>query len=143
MNNPLIAFVNTFDISLKKYQAESGASAGISKLTISQFQYIDAIHTLGSPTITEIADKLRITKASVTAGINKLCNLGYVLKTRSSEDKRVFHVSLTEPAGELVKAKYQAIKEYAEFINTALTREEARQFESSLIKIVAQFNQQK
>jgi DNA-binding MarR family transcriptional regulator len=141
MEKLLIEFVNTFDLSLKKLQEEMGDGSGISRLTISQFQYIDAIYELGEPTITEIADKLNFTKASVTTGIHKLSNMGYVIKTQSSEDKRVFHVSLTEAGGQLIKAKYQVLKEYGAFISAALSEDEARQFEETLTKIIKLFKQ--
>jgi DNA-binding MarR family transcriptional regulator len=136
MEKHLIEFVNTFDLSFKKFQDEFGVNSGISNLTINQFNYIDAIYVLGLPTITEIAYKLNITKASVTTGINKLIKLGYVIKTQSSEDKRVFHVSLTEAGRRLIKAKYQALKEYRELISASLSDDEARQFEKTLIKLV-------
>jgi len=135
----LIEFVDTFDLSLKKIQQQVGAASGISKLTISQFQYIDAIHALGEPTITDIAVRLNITRASVTTGINKLVRMGYVLKTQSLADKRVFHVSLTDAGEQLISAKYQALKEYGEFLGSALSEAEARQFERTLTKIVKLF----
>ena len=139
MEKLLIEFINTLDLSLKKLQAEVGDASGVSKLTIHQFQYIDAIYELGEPAITEIADRLHITKASVTTGVQKLINMGYVLKTQSSQDKRVFHVSLTEAGEKLIKAKYQALKEYGEFIEAALSKEEASQFEATLDKLVKVF----
>jgi len=139
MEKLLIEFINTLDLSLKKLQAEVGDASGVSKLTIHQFQYIDAIYELGEPAITEIADRLHITKASVTTGVQKLINMGYVLKTQSSQDKRVFHVSLTEAGEKLIKAKYQALKEYGEFIEAALSKEEASQFEATLVKLVKVF----
>lgn len=141
MEKLLVEFVNTFDITLKKFQADLGDGSGISKLTISQLQYIDTIHELGEPTITEIAERLSITKASVTIGINKLAALGYVTKTQSTLDKRVLHVSLTEASRQLAKAKYQSLKEYGAFINAALTEDEARQFKETLTKIVCLFKQ--
>lgn len=141
MEDLLIAFINTLDLSLRNLQAKVGDGSGISKLTIHQFQYIDAIYQLGEPTITEIAYRLNITKASVTTGVNKLIALGYVIKTQSSEDKRVFHVSITEASGQLIKAKYQALKEYGEFIGAALSEEEARQFKATLTKLVNVFKQ--
>jgi DNA-binding MarR family transcriptional regulator len=141
MENLLIEFINTLDSSLKKVQKQVGDGSGVSKLTINQFHYIDAIYSLGEPTITEIADRLNITKASVTTGINKLVNMGYVIKTQSNEDKRVFHVTLTEASGQLIKAKYQALKEYGEFIGAALSEDEARQFEVILTKLVKLFEQ--
>ena len=139
MEKLLIEFINTLDLSLKKLQAEVGDASGVSKLTIHQFQYIDAIYELGEPAITEIADRLHITKASVTTGVQKLINMGYVLKTQSSQDKRVFHVSLTDAGEKLIKAKYQALKEYGEFIQAALSKEEASQFEATLDKLVKVF----
>ena len=139
MEKSLIEFVNTLDLSLKKLQKEVGESSGISKLTIHQFQYIDAIHELGEPTITEIAGKLAITKASVTTGIKKLIQMGYVIKTQSSEDKRVFRASLTKEGKKLIEAKYRALKEYGKFITAALSKEEAKRFEETLTKIVKLF----
>ena len=141
MEKLLIEFIDTLDLSLKKLQEEVGDRSGFSKLTIHQFQYIDAIHALGQPTITEIADRLNITKASVTSGIQKLVGLGYAIKTQSSQDKRAVHVSLTEAGEKLIKAKYQALKEYGAFIKAALSEDEARQFENTLKKLVKLFAQ--
>lgn len=142
METLLIEFIDTLDLSLKKLQAEAGDSLEISKLTLSQLQYIQAIGTLGTPTLTEIADKLNITKASVTVGINKLSQMGYVLKTQSREDKRVFHVCLTEISGQFIQTKQLALKEYVEFIISTLTEEEARQFETTLTKLVELFKKE-
>jgi len=139
MEKILIEFIDTLDLSLKRMHKEAGDHAGFSNLTIHQLQYIDAINSLGSPTITEIANKLHITKASVTAGINKLIELGYVTKTQSKEDKRVFHVSLKESGRQLTDAKEQALKTYVRFIKSALSKDEVRQFEVILNKLVELF----
>ena len=141
MQNILIEFIDTLESSLKNFQATVGDGSGMSKLTINQLHYIDAIDALGKPTITEIADRLQITKASVTTGINKLVALGYVLKTQSSEDRRVVHVHLTSAGDQLIKAKYQALNEYGEFIRASLSEHEARQLEAILAKLVKHFHQ--
>lgn len=139
MEKLLIEFINTLDLTLKKLHEEAGGGVGISNLTINQFRYIDAINDLGQPTITEIAAKLNITKASVTTGINKLTDMGYVIKTQSISDKRVIHLSLTEASNILVLAKYQALKEYGEFIKSALNEEETRLLKDILSKLVKLF----
>lgn len=139
MEKQLIEFINTLDMTFKEIQQEAGA--GISRLTIHQYQYINAVYELGNPTITEIAKKLKITKASVTTGVNKLVDLGYLLKTRSSDDKRVLHVSLTESSGQLIQAKLAALKEYGQFIEASLSETEARQFKKILTKLVNLFKQ--
>jgi len=138
MEELLISFINTLDLSLKDLQKEVGDS-GIAKLTIHQLQYIEAIGDLGTPTFSELAEKLAITKASVTNGINKLIRLGYVIKRQSTQDRRVYHVSLTEDGAKMIQTKYQALREYGEFIRSALSEEEVRQFESILHRLVQLF----
>ncbi len=134
MEKILLEFIATLDHSLKKQQ-----TADFSQLTFSQFQYVDAIAALGEPTVSEVAVRLGFSKASATAAINKLAVLGFVVKTQSEADKRVFHVSLTESGGQLVRARAQTIKAYVDFMASALDEAEIRQFESLLTKLVAQF----
>ena len=135
----LLEFINTLEISLKQQQKAAGNDLGFSKLTVHQLQYLDAINDLEAPTITQLAHKLRITKASVTVGVNKLIKLGFVAKTRSKTDKRAFHVSLKEPGRQLVSARAQTLQAYGKFIKSALSREEAKQFEAILTKLVELF----
>ena len=136
MDELLLAFIETLDLSLKKLQKEVGNTSGFAKLTIHQLQYIDAIGALSQPTISQVAEKLHITRASVTNGVNKLIGLGYVAKNQSSQDKRVYHVSLTPVGAQIVDAKYRALQDYGEFIRSALSAEEIRQFELILAKLV-------
>jgi DNA-binding MarR family transcriptional regulator len=137
----LIEFINTLDVSLKNFLGDVGDGTGFSKLTVHQLQYIDAINALGEPSITEIAARLNITKASVTTGINKLLKLGYVTKTQSSQDRRVVYVKLTEAGELLVEAKYQTLKDYGALIRSALSEDEARIFEEILSRLVKFFHQ--
>jgi DNA-binding MarR family transcriptional regulator len=139
MEKILIEFINTLDLSLKQQQKEAGSTLGFSKLTVHQLQYLDAINDLENPTITELANQLHITKASVTVGVNKLIKMGFVSKTQSKDDKRVFRVSLKESGRQFAAAKYQALQDYGKFIKSALSKEEAKQFESILTKLVNLF----
>jgi DNA-binding MarR family transcriptional regulator len=139
MEKILIEFINTLDYSFKKLQAETIDTAEVSQLTISQFQYINAIYELEKPTITEVAQKLAIAKASVSTGISKLIKQGYVTKTQSAQDKRIFYLGLTQKSEQLINTKYQALQQYGDFISAALSQEEAAQFEAILTKLVQLF----
>ena len=139
MEEILLEFIGTLDASWKKWQAQVGDGAGISKLTIHQLNYIDAVNMLGNPTITELARQLHITKASVTTAINKLVMLGFVTKSQSSEDRRVFYVHLTPAAEQLVAAKYRALQAYGELIRNVLSEEEVGQFRAILTKLISHF----
>ncbi len=135
----LTEFIDTLDLSFKRVQKDASSAAGTVSLTLSQLQYLEAIYALGEPTLTEIADKLAFTKASVTTAVNKLAKLNYLVKTRSDDDKRVFHVSLTEKSAALVKAKYQALQNYGSFIRSTLSQGEAEQLERTLSKLIKLF----
>ena len=137
----LIEFINTLDLSLKAVEQQASSRSGVGGLTVAQLQYIDAIHELGKPTITEIAARLAITKASVTAGVNKLVSLGYAVKTPSGMDRRAVQVSLTAAGRQMVAARDQALAEYGAFIDAALSDEEAVQMEAILTKLVQRFRQ--
>ncbi len=45
-------------------------------------------------TSSQIADLLKITRPSVTEKINQLCKKGYILRTQSEKDKRIFYLSI-------------------------------------------------
>lgn len=141
METLLLEFIATLDTSLKRMMREMGDRSGFSRLTINQFHYLDAVHSLNHPTITDIAVHLNLTKASVTAAVDKLVDLGYLTKTQSQEDRRSFHVSLTETGEQLTAAKHQALHTYGEFIRDALSADEALQFQAILTKLVAHFKQ--
>jgi DNA-binding MarR family transcriptional regulator len=139
MQDLLIRFTNTLDASLKKFQVKYSDAAGFGSLTIHQLQYLETIYSLGIPTITGIAEALGFSKASVTAGVNKLVAMGYVIKKRSQEDRRVVHVHLTENALPLIAAKQETLRMYEEFIRGALSEQEFAHFTTILEKLVDVF----
>lgn len=137
MEKILLEFIDTLHATLKRLQTDHGT--GLARLTVNQFNYIDAIQSLGEPTITEIAEWLNFSKASVTAGINKLVALGYVQKSQSSVDRRSVHANLTPASRELLATRDRALHAYGEYIRAVLSEEEARQLESILAKLVQGF----
>lgn len=142
MLRTLTQFINTLDSTLKQSQIKDGETFGFSQLTISQLHYIEAIHLLNQPTISEVAETLKITKASATVGLKRLVNLGYVDKRKSDQDKRVTHVSLTKKGEKLVISKQNALNDYERKMVAALSSEEIKKLENIMGKLVAFFNMQ-
>ena len=140
MIKTLTEFINTLDITLKQSQTKEGEASGFSQLTISQLHYIEAIHLLNNPTISEVAEALKISKASATVGVRRLADLGFLNKRKSDQDKRVTHVSLTKKGEKLVRSKQSALNEYENKMIAALSPEEMKQLEIIMEKLVAYFN---
>ncbi len=66
-----------------------------SSLTYHDTLYLNIIEAHPNKyTSSQIADLLRITRPSVTEKINQLCKKGYILRTQSETDKRVFYLSV-------------------------------------------------
>lgn len=136
MEAKILQFIQTLDGLHKKVQENAGTASGLSRLTINQLQYLDAVHALGNATVTDIAVRLNYSKASVSAGISKLIRAGYVEKFRSLSDRRVFHLQLTELGEKTMLAKQAAIAELIDIIRSALNEQETDQFERILVKII-------
>ena len=57
---------------------------------------IDVIGTHPDTTPSAVARELMLTLGTVTTSLNKLEKKGYIIRTRSSVDRRVVHLSLSK-----------------------------------------------
>ncbi len=89
-------------------------------LTVKQMEYIDVIHSLKHPTLGEIAEKLELSKPSVTSIVDKLATLGFLERVKSDEDRRSAHVHLTAGGNELVRMHDDVHKNIARFFENTL-----------------------
>lgn len=73
-------------------------------LSISEIHLIELIAKAGGGmTVSEIAERLKVTRPSVTVAVNKLVQKGYCEKRRCEDDGRAVAVALTK-AGRKVEA---------------------------------------
>lgn len=69
---------------------------GFSDITMNQMVYLETIAVLQEPTSADLAEKLGVTRPSVSAIVKKLIDTGYLIKTKSRVDGRVYYLHLTE-----------------------------------------------
>lgn len=72
------------------------------KFSNNDYYYLLMIQSMKNPILSDIATKLNMTKPAITCMIHKLENLGLVKKYRSENDKRMFHVCLTEKGEQIL-----------------------------------------
>ena len=65
--------------------------------------YLNVIASVENCTITQLAELMQITKSGATIKVNELVRRGFVEKTQSTEDGRVFHLTLTRGIGDMYK----------------------------------------
>ena len=67
---------------------------------------IDAITMHDHLTVTQVADKLNLSKATITSTVDRLVRKGYAERIRDEKDRRVVHIELTKKG--LVCRAYRA-----------------------------------
>ena len=65
-------------------------------LRIPQFRLLDALAEMGQATVTEMSEKLHITRATASVLISELLRSGIVAMLDNPTDRRSFHIRLTE-----------------------------------------------
>lgn len=65
-------------------------------LTTVETYCVEVIHTLDSPTVNEFASFLGISPPNAAYKVNKLVQKGYIEKVQSVEDKREYHLKVTD-----------------------------------------------
>jgi DNA-binding MarR family transcriptional regulator len=93
-------------------------------LTHTQMHYLETIHFLDNPNITELASKLKLSKPTVKVAVDKLIEKEFVFKIQSDADRRSAHIHLTEK-GKLINQMHDyAHKRIAESFVRKLNNEE-------------------
>ena len=67
-------------------------------LSLNQTEYLNAIRKHYKVQVSELANELEVTKASVSVMVKKLIDLGLLTKEVDKDDKRVSYISLTKAA---------------------------------------------
>jgi DNA-binding MarR family transcriptional regulator len=113
------ALVNTKMQKLRKI--------GAREINLTQFQYINAINRTEDITPTSLSKTLELSKPAVTGIVNKLIEQGYVTKSRSDSDRRVYHIRLTKAGRQVAEAYEAACSEYIDRMTRALKKSELDQ----------------
>jgi DNA-binding MarR family transcriptional regulator len=73
------------------------------KISMNEVHVLEAITKTKEPTMTHIANRLRVTVGTLTTAINRLVEKGYVQRERLASDKRRVIVSITKKARDVLK----------------------------------------
>ena len=65
-------------------------------LRVPQFRLLDVLSEAGQATVTEMSEKLHITRATASVMVNDLIRAGIVAVVENPSDRRSFYVHLTE-----------------------------------------------
>lgn len=91
----------------------------------------------GEKRISELIEEVEVNKSLISSILIKLVAGGYIIKTQSSEDGRVYFLKLTELGLEVVEESHQLQKELLDFVLEDITLNEER----AILKFLSKINQ--
>lgn len=131
----LVELVALLTRKVAELQSAVVKETGFTDLSLRQIVYLEMIQHLENPTPTELARKLKISKPSASAAIDRLETAGYIRKVDSDDDRRSYHLHLT-PKGQLFSQAHDEIHRHlAQFITRNLEAGEVQQLVRLVSKI--------
>ncbi|MCI2105287.1 MAG: MarR family transcriptional regulator [Intestinimonas sp.] len=82
--------------------------------------------------MTDLSDKLQVTKQNITQLIDKLEKLGYVERSRASNDRRIILIRLSSAGEEFVDNYVKKFYNYFSKLFSKLEPEDLNQFQSDI-----------
>lgn len=132
----LVEIIEILTRLVGEYEEEIFAQFKKAGLTAKQANYLEAIKDLGNPNQVELASKLGLSKPSITAIIDKLSARGFVKKAQSDEDRRSFHLHLTDKGLRIVQMHAETHRRIADLLVKNLSKEDEKQLVAVLNKVV-------
>lgn len=127
----LIKVIEELSAMMSEFEDKALNSDELADLTLNQIHYLDIINKLEEPTFSALADMMEVSKPTVTMAVNKLIRQGYVQKVQSTEDRRVYHVLLTQKGEQVVTVHDRAHRDFASLLTHCLSEKELE----NLVKI--------
>jgi DNA-binding MarR family transcriptional regulator len=133
---PLEHTIEILSQLVAELESQAMQQAEFGELSMRQVLYLQTISEMSRPTFGEVAEHLKVSKPSVTAIVNKLIQKGHVRKEQSSEDRRTFHIVLTDKGKEFARIHQAVHQQMAQFFTKHLDEAELQQLTSLLEKVL-------
>ena len=97
---------------------------------------METIQALGSPTVNEFATFMNISSPNATYKVNSLIKKGYLTKVQSPEDRREYHLQVTEKYMHYYNISSSYMMEVMDRITKRFSQEDCEKLEE-ILKVVS------
>ena len=129
-------FIEIVSRLIAKMETQAIGQEQFAELSMRQVYYLETILRMESPTFSDVAQSLAITKPSVTAIVEKLIQKGYVEKIQSEKDRRIYHIVPTAKAAEFSQLHENTHRQMAQLFAQNLNDDEIQQLAGLFQKIL-------
>jgi DNA-binding MarR family transcriptional regulator len=124
MQRSLEQILNSILHSCEILEEEMKQETDLKNLTSRQLYCIELIKVLQNPSLTELAEKMNIAKASISVMIDRLEKKKFLYKVTSDNDRRSAHVHLTEKGKKAASLHTELHKRIADLLTEGMTESE-------------------
>lgn len=105
---------------------------------MNDYYYLTVISQLKTPNLGDIAKELRLTRPAISAMARRLIKNGLVEKVQSLQDKRIFHIMLTEKGIKIIQGDYTLYTDLANEVEELLSQDQLAEIDGLLTALVTQ-----
>lgn len=124
MQKNLEQILNTILHSSEILEEKMKQESDLKDLTSRQLYCIELINKMENPSLTELADRMSIAKASISVMIDRLVKKQLIYKVTSDNDRRTAHVHLTETGMKAASLHTDLHKRISELLTKDMTESE-------------------
>ncbi|MCR3760498.1 MarR family winged helix-turn-helix transcriptional regulator [Clostridium felsineum] len=112
------------------------SEAEISNFNINDYYYLTMIYELKNPKMSEVAEKLKLTKPAISALVKRLSKNELITKVQSEKDKRIYYLKLTGKALEIIEGDNRIYEQIFNTLVGKLDNSEIEKLDSLLEEII-------
>ncbi len=101
-------------------------------LTVSESFCLEVINGLKKPTVRDVASFMKISQPNAAYKISNLEDKGYITKTQSKEDKRVFYLNVTKKYDKFSQTKNKYLADILDTLEKTMSPEDIKKTEEVL-----------
>ncbi|MDA3928714.1 MAG: MarR family transcriptional regulator [Prolixibacteraceae bacterium] len=124
MQRNLEQLLNTILHSSELLEEKMKVESKLSALTSRQLYCIELIKYMRNPSLTELAERMDIAKASISVMIERLEKNKFIYKVKSDHDRRTAHIHLTEEGEKAASLHAGLHKRISELLTGDMTESE-------------------
>lgn len=124
MQRNLEQILNAILHSNEILEEEMKQESNLINLTARQLYCIELVKNMKNPSLSELAERMSIAKASISVMIERLEKNKYIYKVTSDNDRRTAHVHLTEEGEKAASLHTELHKRISELLTEEMTESE-------------------
>jgi DNA-binding MarR family transcriptional regulator len=106
-------------------------------LSFSQINILMRLVHHGNTNVSEVGEQLGVTNAAASQAVERLVQLGLIVRTEDPEDRRAKQLALTQKGRTLIEQGVEARSKWVEGVTDALSAEQQKMIVSALILLTS------